>query len=225
MLAGHTMTSVLITCPNATCAVPEAQRELFHGSEDLVTSSDGWEPGALNLAQGLSTKFSSPLIHGEVTRLLIDLDQDGDKHWSSISAKLPEATRAKIVDRIQGKYRNAVEARINEDLKRHDAVLLLDIHTAPIADGRILFEYVAAPLAQETSDKALKLLPSNEVDSSSAPLMEKTPFIRWLVESFPSEKFGIIRITVSQSFFMRSIPMRWETIKKSLVQALVTAAQ
>lgn len=225
MLAGHTMLPVLITCPNATCAVPEAHRELFRGSEDLVTSSDGWEPGALNLAQGLAMRFSTPLIHGEVTRLLIDLEQDGDKHWSKISSKLPESTRVKLVDRIQGKYRNAIVARLNEDLKRHDAVVLLDIHTAPIADGRILFQYMAAPIAQEIADKALKLLPSNEVDSSSAPLMDKTPFIRWLEESFSSEKFGIIRITVSQSFFMRSVPMRWETIKKSLVQALVTASK
>ena len=225
MLAGHTMTSILITCPNATCAVPEAHRELFNGSEDLVTSSDGWEPGALNLAQGLAMRFSTPLIHGEVTRLLIDLDQDGDKHWSKISSKLPEATRVKLVDRIQGKYRNAIEARLNEDLKRHDAVVLLDVHSAPIADGRILFEYMASPLAKEIAEKALKLLPSSEVDSSSGPMLDKTPFIRWAEESFSSEKFGIIRITVSQSFFMRSLPMRWETIKKSLVQALVTAAK
>jgi hypothetical protein len=219
------MPSILITCSNATCAIPEANRELFKGSEELVTSTDGWEPGALNLAQGLAMRFSTPLIHGDVTRLLINLEQDGEKRWSKISSELPEATRNKLVERLEGKYRHAIAARLAEDFRRHDAVVHLDIHTAPIADGKILFEHIASPLAQEISDKAVKLLPSSEVDSASVPLMEKTPFIRWLLESFPSEKYGIIRITVSQSFFMRSIPMRWETIKKSLIQALVDATK
>lgn len=219
------MPSILITCTNATCAVPEAHRELFKGSEELVTSTEGWEPGALNLAQGLAMKFSTPLIHGDVTRLLIDLDQDGDKRWSKISSKLPEATRSKLVDRLQDKFRSAIKVRLNEDFRRHDAVIHLDIHTAPIADGKIIMEYIASPLAQEIADSAVKLLPTNEVDSSSLPLMEKTPFIRWLLESFPSAKYGHIRITVSQSYFMRSLPMRWETIKKSLIQALVDAAK
>jgi hypothetical protein len=219
------MPSILITCPNATCAIPEAHRELFKGSEELVTSTEGWEPGSLNLAQGLAMKFSTPLIHGEVTRLLIDLEQDGNKRWSKISSKLPEATRIKLVNRQQDKFRNTIEARLNEDFKRHDSVIHLDIHTAPIADGKIIMEYIASPLAQSIADNTVKLLPSNEVDSSSLPLMDKTPFNRWLLESFPSEKYGFIRITISQSFFMRSIPMRWETIKKSLIQALVSTSK
>jgi hypothetical protein len=220
-----TMPSILITCPNATCAVPEAHRELFKGSEELVTSTDGWEPGALNLAQGLAMRFSTPLIHGDVTRLLIDLDQDGEKRWSKISAKLPEATRDKLVTRLENKFRHAIEVRLDEDFKRHDAVIHLLIHTAPIADGKITFEHIASPLAQEIADKAAKVMPPNEVDSTSVPLTDKSPFIRWLLESFTSEKYGIIRITVSQSFFMRSVPMRWETIKKSLIQGLVEAAK
>ena len=219
------MPSILITCSNATCAVPEAHRELFKGSEDLVSSTDGWEPGALNLAQGLAMKFSTPLIHGDVTRLLIDLDQDGEKRWSKISSKLPEATRDKLVTRLEDKFRHAIEVRLGEDFKRHDAVTHLLIHTAPIADGKITFEHIGSPNAQEIADKAAKMMPQHEVDSSSVPLMDKSPFVRWLLESFPSEKYGIIRITVSQSFFMRSVPMRWETIKKSLIKALVEAAK
>lgn len=218
------MTSILITCTNATCAVPEAHRELFKGSEDLVTSTDGWEPGALNLAQGLAMKFSTPLIHGDVTRLLIDLEQDGEKRWSKISSKLPEATREKLALRMEGKFRGSIETRITEDLKRHDAVIHLLIHTAPLADGKILFEYIGSPRAGEIAKAAASLLPG-EVDASALPLMEKSPFVRWLVDSFPSEKYGVIRLTVSHSFFLRSVPMRWETKKKSLIQALVNATK
>lgn len=219
------MPSFLITCTNATCAIPEAHRELFKGSEELVTSTEGWEPGALNLAQGLAMKFSTPLIHGDVTRLLIDLEQDGEKRWSKISSKLPEATRDKLVARHATKFRHAIDTRLAEDFRRHDAVIHLLIHTAPIADGRILLEHTGSALAEKIAAAAVKLLPSSEVDSSSIPLTEKSPYVRWLTDTFQSEKYGIIRITVSHSFFLRSVPMRWETIKKSLIQALTTAAK
>lgn len=218
------MLSVLITCPHATCAIPEAHRELFRGSEDLVSSTSGWEPGALNLAQGLAMKFSTPLIHGDVTRLLIDLDQDGEKSWSKISSKLPEATRNKLIDRHRKKFRLAVENRLLEDFKRYDKILHLIIHTAPIAEGKITFEHFAADFAKTVSDAAVKKLPSAEVDSSSIPLTDRNPFIDWLMKTSDSPKYGIIRITVSQSYFLKSLPMRWETIKKSLVTAIVAAA-
>ncbi|MEP2775075.1 MAG: hypothetical protein ABJQ29_08395 [Luteolibacter sp.] len=219
------MNAFLITCTQATCAVPEAQRELFRGSEDLVHSTAGWEPGSLNLAQGLAMKFSTPLIHGDVTRLLIDLDQESEKRWSDISLKLPEATREKLVERHEKKFRNAIEARLAEDFKRREAVVHFLIHTAPIADGTITFEHTGSAFAQKIATNAEKQLPSTEVNSSCTPLMEKTPFIRWLLESNPDPKYGIIRITVSQSFFMKSIPMRWETIKKSIIMAIYNATQ
>jgi hypothetical protein len=218
------MTSILITCSNATCAVPEAHRELFKGSEDLVTSTDGWEPGALNLAQGLAMKFSTPLIHGDVTRLLIDLEQDGEHRWSKISAKLPEATREKLVMRLEKKFRHAIETRLAEDFKRHDAIIHLLIHTAPLTDGKILFEYIGSPRAGEIAKAASAHLPG-EVDASAHPLIEKSPFVQWLMENFSSEKYGVIRLTLSHSFFLRSVPMRWETMKKSLIQALDNAAK
>ncbi len=219
------MTSFLITCSNATCAIPEANRELFKGSEDLVTSSEGWEPGALNLAQGLAMKLSTPLIHGDVTRLLIDLNESGEKRWSKISSKLPEATRAKLVDRHQRKFRQAIENRMEEDLKRNEQVVHLIIHTAPIADGKITLEHAGIPLAEKISRLIVEALPSTEVDSSSKSATDKTPFMERMLGQYPSEKYGIIRITVSQSFFLKSVPMRWETIKKSLITAISSATK
>ena len=219
------MNSFLITCCNATCAVPEAQRELFKGSEELVTSPQGWEPGALNLAQGLAIKLSTPLIHGDVTRLLIDLQEIGDKQWSDISKKIPEPSRTRLGDRLNFKFRHAIEMRLEEDFKRHDAVIHLDIHTAPIEDGKIIFEYSSDPIAEKFASQAAKLIPSQEVDSKHRPLETPTPFIKWMQDQAEGGKLGTVRITVSQSFFMKSIPLRWETIKKDIIKAIINAAQ
>ena len=219
------MNAFLITCNHATCALPEAQRALFKGNEDLVHSTAGWEPGSLNLAQGLAMKFSTPLIHGDVTRLLIDLDQTGAKRWSKISAKLPEPTKVKIVERHEEKFRHAIECRLTEDLKRRDAIVHFIIHTAPIEDGRITFEHTGSAFAEKIATAADKAMPTTEVKSTCEPLMDKTAFIRWMLESYPDAKYGIVRVTVSQSFFLKSVPMRWETIKKTIIMALLAASK
>ena len=76
------MTALLFSCENATCAVPESYRNLFAEAEDVLTSSEGWEPGALNLGQAFAMKFGTPLAHGDVTRLLIDLEKHENDQWS-----------------------------------------------------------------------------------------------------------------------------------------------
>lgn len=217
------MTSFLITCSHATCAVPEAFRELFKGAEDAVSSIEGWEPGALNLAQGLAMKFSTPLIHGDVTRLLIDLDEEGDNRWSRLSSTLPEATRGKLVDRHETKYRQAIEARLADDFKRDHQVTHLIIHTAPIADGTILLEHAGAPHAARFAETIVNGIGTAEIKALATALTDKTPFIRWLTDKFSSQNYGMIRITISQSFFLKSMPLRWETAKKALIQSVLRA--
>lgn len=219
------MPSFLITCCNATCAIPEAQRELFKGSEDLVTSTEGWEPGALNLAQGLAMKLSTPLIHGDVSRLFIDLEETGEKQLSSISIKIPEPSRSRIVERHNQKFHSAIESRLKEDFKRNDTIIHLDIHTAPIADGKVLFEYAGDPAAENFSTAAIKLLTSNEVHSLARPLENRSSFIQWMLQHHEGGKIAIVRITVSQSFFLRSMPIRWETIKSDIIKAVSNTAK
>jgi len=218
------MTSFLITCCNATCAIPEAQRELFKGSEDLVTSPEGWEPGALNLAQGLAMKLSTPLVHGDVSRLLIDLEEIGDKQWSNISMKIPEPSRSRLGDRHNRKFRHAIDVKLAADFKRNHTIIHLDIHTLPIADGRIVFEYAGDPLAENFATTAAKLITGVEVVSTSTPLDNQSEFIKWMLKKDEGGKLGIVRISVSQSFFLKSIPLRWETIKKDIIKAVSNAA-
>ncbi|MBC7981190.1 MAG: hypothetical protein H7Y36_11565, partial [Armatimonadetes bacterium] len=133
---------------------------------------------------------------------------------------LPEATKVKLIERHEKKFRMAIEQRLTEDFKRHTSVIHLLIHTAPIADGSIILEYSSSDHARIIAEATVNNLPASEITSRSSPLLEKTPLIRWLLENFDSGKYGLIRITVSQSFFLKSIPMRWETIKRSLIQAI-----
>lgn len=215
------MTTLLFSCENATCAVPEAHRELFRGAEDAVASVEGWEPGSLNLAQAFSMKFRTPLVHGDVTRLLIDLAQDGEARWSRFSSTLPEVTRGKIADRHERPFRTLLVQRIGEDLRRNAAVLHVLVHTSPEIDGRVLLETPAgASLAETAASSWRGHLRSAELDVLHVRGVESTALETFLAGGFPAEQYAQVRLTVAQSYFLEGRPWRWETAKKVLLDSL-----
>lgn len=215
------MTALLFSCENATCAVPEAYREIFRGSEEVVASAEGWEPGSLNLAQAFSMKFRTPLVHGDVTRLLIALEKDGDERWSRFSMKLPEATRLKVADRHERPFRTALVQRIEEDLRRHEAVLHVTIHTDAATDGRVTLETPeGASLAEKFATSWRARLLTEDLDVRYSRNAESQALGKTLSGEFPAARYARIQLTVSQSFFLQGLPWRWETLKKLLLESL-----
>jgi len=220
----HCMITYLFSCENATCAVPEAHRELFHGEEDVLTSAEGWEPGSLNLAQGLSIKFRTPLIHSDVTRLLIDFECDGDDRWSRFSMKLPETTRNKIAERHERPYRTQLWQRIEGDLKRHATVVHLMVHTHAEADGRILLDTPKdSLLAGKIAAAWLTGMRVKELDVTHSRTIKTSALAAALSRDFPMVQYAQIRVSVSQSFFLEGRPWRWETLKNVLLESLAEA--
>ena len=213
------MTAFLFSCEHATCAIPEAHRELFRGSEDLVASPDGWDPGALNLAQGFSMKFRTPLVHGDVTRLLIDLDENGDARWSPISLKLPETTRAKLVERTERLYRTLLNDRIAEDLQRHASVLHLMVHTAP-AGGILLTTPADSHPAADFAERWLRRIRASGLDARHQRAARLSGLAESLLETHPPGRYAPIRLEASQSFFLSGTPWKWETLKKFLIGSM-----
>ncbi|MEM7055255.1 MAG: N-formylglutamate amidohydrolase [Pseudomonadota bacterium] len=67
--------SVLISCEHASNRVPRQYQHLFIGHEDLLNSHRGWDAGALQLAKTLASRLDAPLLTGEYTRLLVDLNR------------------------------------------------------------------------------------------------------------------------------------------------------
>jgi hypothetical protein len=218
------MHSYLFSCEHATCAVPEAYRELFRGAEDVVQSGEGWEPGSLNLAQAFSMKFRTPLVHGDVTRLLIDLEKDGDGRWSRFSMKLPEATRSKVADRHERPFRTQLRQRIAEDLRRHAVVLHVMVRTSAETDGRILLETgKAAPLAEDVASAWRDQMRAVELDVLHRHQAIPSALQEFLMAEFAGGSYAQIRLTVSQSYFLDGRPWRWDTLKKFLLESLPQA--
>ncbi|MGD9418174.1 MAG: hypothetical protein Q7R22_004475 [Verrucomicrobiota bacterium JB025] len=215
------MTAYLFSCVNATCAIPEAYREIFRGAEDVVQSREGWEPGSLNLGQAFAMKYRTPLVHGDVTRLLIDFEQDGDARWSKFAMKLPEGTRVKIVDRHEKPFRVQLMQRIVGDLKRNERVLHLMIHTDPETEGRVTLDTPAdAPLAEKIGAEWCLKLRNREVDARHFRNVALSPLAEGLARRFPADRYAQVRLLVSQGFFLEGRPWKWEKLKKILLETL-----
>jgi len=215
------MTALLFSCENATCAVPEAYREIFRGSEDVVTSSEGWEPGALNLAQGFAMRFRTPLVHADVTRLLIDLEKDGDARWSRFALKLPESTRIKLADRLERPYQLLLKQRITEDLRRHKALLHVMIHTDASTNGLVLLETPSnAPLAATFASAWRAKLVAVGTDVRQVGGVKMCALGELLSKEYPATQYVQVRLAVSQTFFLEGRPWKWEICKKILLDSL-----
>lgn len=215
------MKSVLVSCEHATCAVPGGQRAIFEGREDELHSEAGWDPGALNLGQGFAMAFRTPLVYGEITRLLIDLEAGEDERWSEYAPQLSDQTRERFAEKVWKGHRTTLRQRIEEDLRRHDAVVHVLVHTGGIADGRVNMRVPSdAGLAADVAIQWANTVRHEHLDASRVTGDLPGTLIRELADAFPPDRYAPIRLEVASGFFLNGRPMRWEVCKKSLIKGL-----
>ncbi|MFZ9941236.1 MAG: N-formylglutamate amidohydrolase [Luteolibacter sp.] len=218
------MIAYLFSCEHATCTVPEAYREYFHGSEEALTSKEGWEPGALNLSQAFAMRFRTPLVHGDVTRLLIDLEKDGDQRWSRFSEKISESMRLRMVDRYERVFRQQLRQRIADDLRRYDSVVHVMVHTDPNHGGRVsLVTPEKSVMGEALAGECCSRLRLADVDARCVSGADTGAFAMVLARENDPARYAQIRLEVSQNFFLEGKPLRWETLKKILLDGLEQA--
>lgn len=218
------MTALLFSCEHATCAVPEAHRALFRGQEEILTSTEGWDPGSLNLAQGFSMKFSTPLVHGDVTRLLIDVASSGSNRWSRFTEKVPESLRGKLIDRHERPYRQSLRLRIEEELRRHRQVLHVMVHTEDRSDVEVLLETMpGADLAEKLARAWRAPVAAAGLDVRHVPATVLNDLADDLSAEFSPDRYAVVQLKVAQSFFLTGQPWKWEPLKKVLISTLAAA--
>ncbi|WP_035600843.1 hypothetical protein [Haloferula sp. BvORR071] len=214
----------VLSCEPATCAIPEWHKDIFRGHEETVTSEEGWSPGSLNLAQAFATKLRSLLAHGDITRLLVDFSRrpDDPARFSRFSAKLTEDHRRKLDERHHQAHINLLRQRIVEEMKHGGSVIHLSLRTAPAADAPVV-EFVQDPsrdvetaFVRKWTDALRAAAPELKFAVASDPNYGLSTVLR---EQFP-EKFGSISVVAAQSSFLEGTPLRWDKLKKLLLETL-----
>jgi len=227
------MIPTIFSCEHATCAVPDAYKEALSQDTERITSPEGWDLGALNLAQALSMKFRTPLVHCEITRLIVDcyLQESMPERWSDLSMKLTEAQREKLHERQVVPHLSALRQRISTELERNASVLHVSVHTFDPAlhpdlhvsllysEGRVGESSLALQWLQAMQEK----LPALSIKGNQTFYPEQTKTILdTLRKERSSAQYQGIELQVSNQMFLEAQPMRWDAFKNGLIESLRT---
>jgi predicted N-formylglutamate amidohydrolase len=219
-----TPTMYVLSCEPATCAVPEWHKDLFRGHEETVTSREGWAPGSLNLAQAFATRLRALLAHGDITRLLIDFSKDAadPERFSRFSKTLNEDQRRKLDERHHGPYLKLLEQRAAEEIRRGGTALHLSIRTDDRA-GRSTVALLHDPSRDLESTFVRNWAGTMNTMSPdlavSLELDPNYPLSAALRRTFP-DGFGSVSLVVAESCFLAGSPLRWDALKKILLDSL-----
>jgi predicted N-formylglutamate amidohydrolase len=226
------MASLILSCDHAVCAVPGWYRERFDKAEEVLVSPRGWDPGALNLAQAFAMKTHTPLAHGEVTRLLVDLSRDpaDASRYSEFVGGLTDDQREKIHERYFVSYVDLLRERIRSGLKISPPVVHLSIHSFPrVRDGAmvgtdagVLFD-LKRPAETKFANRWLTAMrtsaPELKFDSNAPRDGADTGLLAMLRREFPDPGYLAVELEVCQSFFLDSKPWRWDRVKTLLLES------
>jgi hypothetical protein len=114
--------------------------------------------------------------------------------------------------------------RIAEDLRRHQAVLHVMVHTDSESEGRVTLETPAGGVLAEKIAAVWRLrLNSDEMDVRHCRNSDCLALGAALSREFPAEQYAQVRLKVSQSFFLEGRPLKWEAARKLLLETLAQA--
>lgn len=131
---------VLLTCEHGGNRVPAEVADRFGspGARRALESHRGWDRGALAAARDLADAWSAPLLHADVSRLVVELNRS-EHHprlFSEFTRGLSRDRRRDLVDRHWRPYRTRVEDAVRRRIARGARVVHLSVHAfAPVLRG------------------------------------------------------------------------------------------
>jgi predicted N-formylglutamate amidohydrolase len=123
---------IILSCEHASAALPATFQHLFEDNDQVVLwSHRGWDPGALRLARVLELALDAPLVRGEWSRLLLDLNRShgNPNRWSEYSCSLPDSQKQELESLIFEPYWAELYGNIKAAIEEGSRVLHLSIHS------------------------------------------------------------------------------------------------
>ncbi|HJO05164.1 MAG TPA: N-formylglutamate amidohydrolase [Acidobacteriota bacterium] len=126
---------VLVTCEHASNRLP-ADLTLDRRLLDLHIA---WDPGALVIAERMARRWRVPVLSGEFSRLVVDLNRSignrmlirrvSDGHRIPFNYGLSAVDQQARIDRYYRPYRDAVAAAAEQIVARHGRCVHVCVHT------------------------------------------------------------------------------------------------
>lgn len=130
---------LLVTAEHASNRVPASLQKKIKIPNSILETHRGWDPGTLDVAQKISKHLDAPLLAGDCSRLVFDLNRspENPEVFSTWATKnLSDADRLQLLKQHQ-KFWHAAANQIDRLLRTTNSVLLhLSMHSfTPILRG------------------------------------------------------------------------------------------
>jgi predicted N-formylglutamate amidohydrolase len=130
---------LIITCEHAVNTIPSEFEPYFAPHKKLLESHQGYDIGALEMAQFITKALKVPFFQATTSRLLIDTNRSLTHKdcFSIISKVLPEYKKQEIIDNYYQPYREAFLNYVRTQIQQGHTVLHLSIHSfTPVYKGK-----------------------------------------------------------------------------------------
>ena len=226
---------LLLTCEHASNRIPGRYSRLFQGHRSVLDTHRAWDPGALPLARYLAQKLQAPMIEGEVSRLLIELNRSlhHPQLWSEFSRRLSRQDRNHVIHEVYLPYREAVRTRVTNLANGGLSVLHVGVHTfTPVLHGVARDADVGLLYDPQRSRETRFALGWQRVLQSTAPglrVRRNYPYrgradglVTCLRGEFRADVYLGLELEVNQRF-PRGRPARWRSLQSALANSLAEA--
>jgi predicted N-formylglutamate amidohydrolase len=226
---------LLITAEHAGHRVPARYAALFAGRERMLESHRGHDHGSRALARTLARRLGAPLCEHTITRLLVEVNRklDHPALFSSISARLPENERERVLRQYHVPHRSRVEGAVAEGVAGGRRIVHVAVHTfAPRLRGRT--RRVGVGLLYDPSRReeaafcarwkaSLRRLAPRLIVRRNQPYQGRTDGLTTtLRRRFAGGDYLGIELEVNQRF-SRGDPARWRRLRETLAASLEDA--
>lgn len=225
----------IITCEHADNTIPTAYASLFEGLEAELNSHQGYDAGALLMAQALAHGFDGELVSANTSRLLVDLNRSigHPRIFSPATRALTTAKRNQILDDHYRPFRLRVEGLVTQAQARDQRVIHVSSHsftpvlndTVRTADIGLLYDPRRAPEAALCARWKAAL----GTQIGELRVRRNYPYVgkgdgltSYLRQRFPSNTYIGIELEVNQAIVFGSSE-RWAAVRNALVETLKAA--
>ncbi|REL33445.1 N-formylglutamate amidohydrolase [Rhodohalobacter sp. SW132] len=222
----------IISCEHASNAVPEKWSHLFEGSEDVLDSHRGWDPGAVVLAERVAEKMGANLHTHPWTRLLIEPNRSKGHRslFSQFTKSLPANQKSTLMENYWLPYRENVRDEIEKGMGSGYRVIHISVHTfTPVWEGTernldIGLLYDPKKKSEQAFCRNWKIvlddhLPELRVRMNRPYLGSADGLTSSLRKKFESENYLGIEIEVNQKHWFTS-KSQWDSLCKHISESL-----
>lgn len=226
---------LLITAEHATNRVPPRFAALFSQKPGVLESHRGYDPGTAALARRFARRCGVPLLRGEVTRLLVELNRSpGHRRlFSEFSSPLEMSVKQELLQRYYHAYRERVRRSIREATGQEGCAVHVSVHSftprlegvVRRADVGLLYDprrQYERQLCQAWRAELLQLRRDLVVRRNYPYLGTADGLTTALRGEFSPRRYLGIELEVNQAWPL-SRPREWPGLQESLIAAFQSA--